>query len=419
MTDLPANTVVGRLGIGPGPAESIPFETLTTDLLGAIDAPNSLVIGQGPGVYSFTANYGPQNNLAGTYHIITNGSIATPTTSPAALLIVQKNSAVTGLNGTPNPNPAVYFSLTKNTNSDDRGCALFCEAQDFAGSDQGFIEGIRTHAVLSGGVDGEAYGLVSTASSISVGYTELVCMEAQLFNASGTDAPATFNGTTPPTLAVGFLAENDGANFADAAYLVNPYSIGKFRRGFVVGNNSIDQVAFSTYATTQIGLALHNGVQTYAAIAIGNNARISWRNQADTLDLTMMLVNTNDILDVGMEARTTNIGRIANVTTGLTLSSAAPNDNIAITTSRNRIAGPVGAFSVTGFNYTPGVSDGQRIYLHNATNQQMTLVNAAGSAAANQILTLTGANVVLRAGPSFATFSYDTVVSKWILESTN
>jgi len=418
MTDLPANTVVGRLGIGPGPAESVPFSVLAVELLNSIETPNTWVIGQGTGVYSFTANYGPMNNLSGTLHILTSGSLDAPTTNPAALLIVQKNSGVTGLTGTSNPNATVYFSLTKNTGGDDRGCALFCEAQDYFGSDQGFIEGIRTHAVLSGGINGEAYGIVSTASSIGVGYTELICAESQLYNASGTDAPAVFNGTTPPTLAVGFLAENDGANFADAGFLVNPYSLGKFRRGFVVGANSIDQVSFATYAATVTGLDLASGSQSFAAIWIDNNTPIRMNNQAGNSALNVMLVNTANVLDMGAEAKSTNIGRIANNTTSLTLANG-PNNDIAIATSRARIGGPGGGFSVSGFNYTPGVVDGQRLYLHNATNFQMTIVNAATSAAANQILTLTGANVVLRAGPSFATFSYDTVVSKWILESAN
>ena len=50
----------------------------------------------------------------------------------------------------------------------------------------------------------------------------------------------------------------------------------------------------------------------------------------------------------------------------------------------------------------------------------MTIVNLdAGSAAANQITTLTGGNVVLAARTSAATFQYEDVSDTWILFSSN
>jgi hypothetical protein len=52
--------------------------------------------------------------------------------------------------------------------------------------------------------------------------------------------------------------------------------------------------------------------------------------------------------------------------------------------------------------------------------QQMTIVNNDGSsAAANRITTLTGGNVVLRAGTSSASFIYEDVSDTWILVGTN
>lgn len=80
------------------------------------------------------------------------------------------------------------------------------------------------------------------------------------------------------------------------------------------------------------------------------------------------------------------------------------------------ISGPSASFSISGFL---GGVDGRILYVYNAVAQQMTIVNAASSTAANQILTLTGANVVLRVGTSFASFVYDGVALKWILMSTN
>lgn len=88
-----------------------------------------------------------------------------------------------------------------------------------------------------------------------------------------------------------------------------------------------------------------------------------------------------------------------------------------------RITGPSAGFSVGGFtNQGSGTSShsGSVLTLYNSTAQQMTIVNAdASSSAANRIKTLTGGNVVLRAGTSAATFIYDNTDTSWILINTN
>lgn len=94
------------------------------------------------------------------------------------------------------------------------------------------------------------------------------------------------------------------------------------------------------------------------------------------------------------------------------------NNNIAITKGYSRITGPTGAFAVTGF--VPMNGDGDILELHNTTAQVMTIKNSsASSSAANRIVTLTGADVVLSARTSFATFIYDGAATKWILKSYN
>lgn len=95
------------------------------------------------------------------------------------------------------------------------------------------------------------------------------------------------------------------------------------------------------------------------------------------------------------------------------------NSNIATpATSRARITGPSGAFSVGGIAQ---FGDGGLMRLYNSTAQTMTIVNEdASSSVQNRIHTLTGGNVVLRANAtSFATLSYDLTDLRWILESTN
>ncbi len=109
----------------------------------------------------------------------------------------------------------------------------------------------------------------------------------------------------------------------------------------------------------------------------------------------------------------------------LTLSNGL-NSDIVFTNNRNRIAGPSAGFSVGGF-VVPEIGSGNNVKgdglflkLYNSTAQQMTLVNEdMSSAAENRIRTLTGADIVLRSGPSFATLSYDGNGQRWIVESTN
>jgi hypothetical protein len=100
----------------------------------------------------------------------------------------------------------------------------------------------------------------------------------------------------------------------------------------------------------------------------------------------------------------------------LTLANGANNDVSITGATMYRIIGPSAGFSISGFT---GGADGRVIYVFNSVTQQMTITNNAGSTASNRITTLTGADVVLRAGTSFATFIYDTASSRWILVSTN
>jgi hypothetical protein len=94
------------------------------------------------------------------------------------------------------------------------------------------------------------------------------------------------------------------------------------------------------------------------------------------------------------------------------------NSDIALTdASLIRLTGPAGAFSIGGFT---GGTDGRVLRIINTTAQAMTIVNLdAGSAATNQITTLTGADVVLAARTSAATLVYEDVSDTWLLLNWN
>ncbi len=98
--------------------------------------------------------------------------------------------------------------------------------------------------------------------------------------------------------------------------------------------------------------------------------------------------------------------------------AAGANEDIALTDSSwIRITGPAGGFSLGGF--TNG-TDGRHLTVLNTTANAMTIKNlSAGSAATNQILTLTGADVVLPARTSSATFIFEDTQDKWILTATS
>lgn len=95
----------------------------------------------------------------------------------------------------------------------------------------------------------------------------------------------------------------------------------------------------------------------------------------------------------------------------IVLSNGA-NNNIARNDSNYlRLTGPSADFSITGFDAPLA---GMLLYVQVAITQQLTITNQAGSAAANQIITSTGDDVVITSTPCLLTFVYDSAVGKWI-----
>lgn len=92
------------------------------------------------------------------------------------------------------------------------------------------------------------------------------------------------------------------------------------------------------------------------------------------------------------------------------------NDNLTLpTSSLVFITGPTGNFNLTGI---AGGSNGMRLTFVYTGAQQFTITNQATSTAANQITTLTGADVVLAGGTCAVDMVYDSVSTKWIVIGT-
>jgi hypothetical protein len=104
-----------------------------------------------------------------------------------------------------------------------------------------------------------------------------------------------------------------------------------------------------------------------------------------------------------------NFAGLAEPFNSLALSNGT-NENLSCANTSQYITGPTTAFSIGGFVARP---DGQFCILYNTTSQTMTINNLdAGSSAANQIKTLTGANVSV-SGPGTVTLMYSTTDALW------
>lgn len=95
----------------------------------------------------------------------------------------------------------------------------------------------------------------------------------------------------------------------------------------------------------------------------------------------------------------------------LVLSNGNNNDIDPQGANYLRVTGPSAAFSINGFS---GGLPGMPLFVEIAVAQTVTITNqSANSAAANRIVTQSGADVVL-IGPAAIEFQYDATQSRWI-----
>jgi hypothetical protein len=206
---------------------------------------------------------------------------------------------------------------------------------------------------------------------------------ANLMEPAGTFISFGFNGGL-------FMAQN---NFQDGAY--NP--LHKFQiDGHIFGRGQYVSIG-NAYANPDI-FAANPAFNQASLISMGDSA---WDSGNNLIELPIMFGSgyNNQIV----------------------LVNGANNDIPIFGGDFVRITGPTGAFSISGFLPASSFWYNRRIKVFNTTSQQMTIKNLSGSSSNNQIQTLTGGDVTLRAGQSFATFVYDPYLglNKWILESTN
>jgi hypothetical protein len=174
--------------------------------------------------------------------------------------------------------------------------------------------------------------------------------------------------------------------------------------------------AFSYFAYVELNSFLLLGTGTvYSGAATGIRYHVDINSSifADGhTSLTYLPGNVNgEIVEGGVYHHPTSFQAF-----NMALANGA-NNNITLGVQEfNRITGPTGAFSISGFDAV-GVGDGRKLSVFNSTAQNMTITNDATSTASNRILTLTGADVALT-GTSIAHFIYSLSDSRWILAGT-
>lgn len=193
-----------------------------------------------------------------------------------------------------------------------------------------------------------------------------------------------------------------------------------YNNSFDVGNGTIS--AGTRAAGMSIGDISASRTATTGAVPLGS-------------DGNKYLARLTDQLQFGgftslapASAALSSLGTAALPFSALTVNQeVTPRSNVAVVNGANadvnigantfiKLTGPTGVFSISGFT---GGLDGRKLVAYNSVAFAWTITNNATSTAANRILTLTGADVTLRAGQSSATFIYDSAQSLWILVSTN
>jgi|GEM_PF-2222914 len=217
-------------------------------------------------------------------------------------------------------------------------------------------------------------------------------------------------------------------NGAFGLYLSNANDV-MVMNNTIEGNNNVLTIGIELASTvtnsTILGNAIRGNPSNFASgltvVDATSTANYIQENQVMNASTSFVDngVSTNGNYGIGTAAPNTKLdvnGDLALRSNPVTLANGA-NNNVAIGSFTNiRITGPSAAFTITGL--TGGVN-GKTATLYNTTANAMTISNNnVLSLAANRILTLTGADIVVP-GPGVANFIYDTTQSLWIFTGYN
>ena len=234
---------------------------------------------------------------------------------------------------------------------------------------------------------------------------------------------ALYNNTVDNTVGVGFNALNANTtgvdNTAVGASALCLNQTGSWNSAFGLnalgsnvgggGNTAVGELAlFSTTGSGNVALGFQAG-----HYETGNNAFY-----VDNQDRTNSAGDKSKALVYGVfDANPINQtirfnAKVTHADQTLTLANGA-NQDVAATASCMTIIGPTGIFSIGGIAAPVG---GQIMTLVNNTTFAMTINFAdVGSAVANRIIHVSGANVPCGVGWAWATLQYSTNLGRWVL----
>lgn len=255
-------------------------------------------------------------NYAGSYGdsatVSISGSAASPDATQGAAGYFQKTSSATSFNSL----AGVARKTVSTANS--RATAVYGEAYDPVGGTTSFVEGGRFQGVLTGGANGSAYGAICAAGTNASGPTTpayLIGCEGEVTKQVGADAPI-FGSFNANSFTASFVA-TAGVGVAsvkkvDAAFVVNPYSVGKFRTGLLL-SSAVDDTGIAALAGTRLasGIDLHLATLSYSVMWAPNNVPVRWSNAAGTAGLNALNVNAANKTVVSQETLGTIIAGLS------------------------------------------------------------------------------------------------------------
>jgi hypothetical protein len=266
----------------------------------------------------------------------------------------------------------------------------------------GIISG--SNNTFAGYLAGAASGALTNATAI--GYNASVSSSNSLvLGGTGVDAVFVGIGVSAPTAALHVNGSVDLSTLSGS------------------GTRSVQVNATGVVsARTDNSLRLTGKSGTTASTsAIGVVANNNFMGTTDNIDFVFATNNLERLRisnagNVGLGTLTPNAklninGSFALRRNNVTCVNGANNNLNVGTYSFIRITGPTAAFSITGIT---GGANGDIVTIYNSTAQNMTISNNITSTAANQILTLTGANITT-IGTGTVTMRYDSAASRWVV----
>jgi microcystin-dependent protein len=207
-----------------------------------------------------------------------------------------------------------------------------------------------------------------------------------------------FDNAAPASATHIYLSKTDAIGAVQTTNLSNVFGSSSSTKGTVLINKvGLQGTCFSCLVT-----AIDTSPTNYVRLTIQSNSLNGSFASGDSLG--MQNSRTGDPGAQGSKSSITLVN-------GLNSDIAKPSN------TSNRLVGPSGVFTVGGFT---GGADGTVLRIYNTVAFAMTLKNEDGSSTTtNRIKTLTGADVTLRSGTSFAYLEYDGTDQRWILVSTN